>query len=146
MPILRDIFAACELYRRLYERVRRPKVAGICYRTMSHSIQTSPEPSTPPEATVTKYLDTFWQLEDCMQEVEDALGVEGYLMWASCRLLGLETAEEGWEAWLSLPRAHRPSELRTRGRWYSHWQSNVRTGDLILDRVMQEGRLLQRPE
>jgi len=143
--MLHDIFAACELYRRLRARVRNANIAGICYRTMSHKVETSSTvQGTPPEATIFRYLDTLWQLEDCMGQVAETLGERDYWIWSTCRLLGAETPEEGWALWKSLPWRERPRTLPAKGYFFDCWQSYVRLGDLVLDRALQEGRLLKR--
>lgn len=143
--MLHDIFAACELYTRLYQRVRNANVSGVCYRTMSHAVETaSGDVATPPEATVLRYLDLFWQIEACIAEVADCLGERAYLRWASARLLGCASAEEAWALWATLPPESRPT-LGGKGPWCASWQGDVHTGDLILDRALQQLGLLRRP-
>jgi len=143
--MLHDIFAALELYRRLRTRVRSATIAGICYRTMSHKVETSPTvQGTPPEATIFRYLDTLWQLEDCLAQVWEDLGERRYWIWASSRLLECSVPEEAWALWSSLPRADRPEAFPSRGDFFGGWESYQRRGDLVFDRALQEGRLLKR--
>jgi len=141
--MLHDIFAACELYARLYQKVRSPQIAGIDYAAMSHSVRTANSvKAAAPDATTFRYLDLFWQLEACMGLVLEDIGEPDYIRWATRRLLSAETEEDGWALWLTIPSIDRPSRLGSRGAFRDGWESAVRAGDLALDYALQQGRLL----